>query len=1032
MEFLGENHELKAEAESILKKFEDQIENLKKSDTESFRRKFEKAPDVEAKSRHLRNLLETNIPASALLLDHLLKNQNRNPLEYLLLLSYRHSVAMSLESFTKARELAEKAHEIAKDLYLNAIRNYMDPKIPTKSAYNAYIKACVDLLLVCRYQGKVEEAQKFLEEATTVAEKENDTDDKHLLRIFYGDILLARGQLNKAIEDVFHPLLRQQNLTDYNKGLLLQKLGNACRSAARWGQAKEHLRKSILIARNQGDKISEYDRATDLGNVYRSEGRIADALKKQASHMGYAFNRGDVWGLTVACFNMGFAFYSITPKPDLARALKLLSLKHELASRTANEPLRGMAFNNLGKVFCAMGQHEMALKVLSQSVKVAQETLNVAGEGMAYGNIGTSYRSLGNYEAAILNHTKYLTNASGRGDDGGVAIMQRELAIDYLCKGDLELAEKQVREAISTLETIRSKLGSEDSSKIANFDKNQAETYSLLQVILSRRGKFSEALALSELARSRALTDLIRDKIVKDMDVKSASWIYSSDFVSRWEELVDEILKDYKATADALETNFLVYSVLKDYDKNTVQQWLYIWLVLCKQMAGDGERIHFRRVILSEGVEEDTLVDSGFFASLTRSFKMASIKAIGELTAKTNSDEVKEEEDVDSEIPDTPEVKELLLLLGSFSLSETEQRKNLPVTSRIESVDRDLTQTEENEKHRAEMCLERVVEHASWERDGVKQLRRLYDVCISPIEDCLPESSDEKNAPKITIIPHEFLFNVPFCCLKNEKKQYFVERFALSYVPSLRALFLLNQRYKYLKERQGQRKLQLLAMGDPVMVLDVPVLSSSGDEAKNVQTIFGSEQCRLALRDEATKELLLLELKNIDVLHVATHACPQDSEVSVGSRKEKLHGIIKLVAGKNPQCDYSMRGCLLLAPSDKNCYGVVEAKEIAATECTCQLVTLSCCETGLGTLTGDGVVGLYRAFFTAGAAAVLVTLWKISDDKTPIFMHHFYSEFKATGNVFRSLRSAMLFCIREKKLPPQQWAAFSLVGAEVF
>ncbi|XP_035218042.1 tetratricopeptide repeat protein 28-like [Stegodyphus dumicola] len=1022
MEFLGENHELKAEAESILKKFEDQIENLKKSDTESFRKKFEEAPDVEAKGKHLRNLLETNIPASSLLLDHLLENKNRNPLEYLLLLSYRHSVAMSLESFTKARELAEKAHEIAKDLYLNAIRNYMDPKIPRKSAYKAYIKACVDLLLLCRYQGKIEEAQKFLDEATTVAEKENVINDKHLLRIFHGDILLARGQLNKAIDDVFHPLLHQQNLTDYNKGLLLQKLGNACRSAARWGQAKNHLRKSILIAQNQGDKISEYDRVTDLGNVYRSEGRIADALKKQASHMGYAFNRGDLWGLTVACFNMGFAFYSITPKPDLARALKLLSLKHELASRTANEPLRGMALNNLGKVFCAMGQHEMALKVMTQSVKVAQQTLNIAGEGMAYGNIGTSYRSLGNYEAAILNHTKYLTNASGRGDDGGVAIMQRELAIDYLCKGDLELAEKQVREAITTLESIRSKLGPEDSSKIANFDKNQAETYSLLQVILCRRDKFSEALALSELARSRALTDLIRDKIVKNMDVKSASWIYSSDFVSRWEELVDEILNDYKATADALETNFLVYSVLKDYDKNTVQQWLYIWLVLCKQMAGDGERVHFRKVILSEGVEEDTLVDSGYFASLTRSFKMASVKAIGELTAKINSDEVKDEEDVDSEIPDTPEVKELLLLLGSFSLSESEQSENLSVTTQIESVDRDLSKTEENDNTRAEMFLERVVEHASWEQDGVKQLRRLYDVCISPIEDCLPESSDE-NAPKITIIPHEFLFNVPFCCLKNEKKQYFVERFSLSYVPSLRALFLLNQRYKYLKERQGQRKLQLLAMGDPVMVLDVPDLRYSGDEAKNVQTIFGSEQCRLALKEEATKKLLLSELKNIDVLHVATHACPQDTE-----------------AGKKPQCDYSMRGCLLLAPSDENCYGVVEAKEIAATECICQLVTLSCCETGLGTLTAlpnmiqwvaNGILLLFDAVVYLRIVYDMLEAKKLRC-KRYISLFSLFIDHTATGNVFRSLRSAMLFCIREKKLPPQQWAAFSLVGAEGF
>jgi CHAT domain-containing protein len=46
------------------------------------------------------------------------------------------------------------------------------------------------------------------------------------------------------------------------------------------------------------------------------------------------------------------------------------------------------------------------------------------------------------------------------------------------------------------------------------------------------------------------------------------------------------------------------------------------------------------------------------------------------------------------------------------------------------------------------------------------------------------------------------------------------------------------------------------------------------------------------------------------------------------------------------------------------------------------VVVLSACDTGLGTLTGDGVVGLARSFFQAGVASVIVSLWAVPDAPT--------------------------------------------------
>ncbi|MGL4398621.1 MAG: CHAT domain-containing protein [Luteolibacter sp.] len=56
-----------------------------------------------------------------------------------------------------------------------------------------------------------------------------------------------------------------------------------------------------------------------------------------------------------------------------------------------------------------------------------------------------------------------------------------------------------------------------------------------------------------------------------------------------------------------------------------------------------------------------------------------------------------------------------------------------------------------------------------------------------------------------------------------------------------------------------------------------------------------------------------------------------------------------------------------------------------------RLVTLSSCESGAGTpVSGEGLLGLRRAFSLAGAREIVVALWPVSDDSTPGFMERFY------------------------------------------
>ena len=96
------------------------------------------------------------------------------------------------------------------------------------------------------------------------------------------------------------------------------------------------------------------------------------------------------------------------------------------------------------------------------------------------------------------------------------------------------------------------------------------------------------------------------------------------------------------------------------------------------------------------------------------------------------------------------------------------------------------------------------------------------------------------------------------------------------------------------------------------------------------------------------------------------------------------------------------------------------------------LAVLSCCQSGDGTITSDGVLGLQRGFKKAGAKTILMSLWKVNDSATSILMKKFYENLAKEMTTTEALRIAQQ-SLREfdKGIydDPYYWAAFVLLDA---
>jgi CHAT domain-containing protein/tetratricopeptide (TPR) repeat protein len=203
------------------------------------------------------------------------------------------------------------------------------------------------------------------------------------------------------------------------------------------------------------------------------------------------------------------------------------------------------------------------------------------------------------------------------------------------------------------------------------------------------------------------------------------------------------------------------------------------------------------------------------------------------------------------------------------------------------------------------------------------------------------------------------------------------------------------------------------------------------------------EPAHLLTGKHATEHAFKTRAPGFRILHVATHGFFLGSGCSVTNAQTRaVSGVTTASEGWNTQSPLLQGGLAFADVNDRvqssgdQEDGVLTAEEVAGLDLDgVEWAVLSACDTGLGAITtGEGVLGLRRAFRIAGARTVIMSLWSVEDRATREWMRSLYeARFRDQEDTSEAMRAASRNVLRNRRsnqmsTHPFFWAAFVAAG----
>ena len=784
--------------------------------------------------------------------------------------------------------------------------------------------------------------------------------------------------------------IKTNQLTQTNGSELFQK-GTAYYQSRQLKEAVKAWEQALNLFRRSQDERGEMETLgalsagyIELGEYDRTSG-YGEQLLKLAQRLNNPQTQAQALG------NLGIAYQRLgNYSKSIASNQQALTIFRSLKMQQAE----GQLLSNLGNTYAIIGDYDRAITVYKQSLEIARSAKNVQQEGNVLSNLGAVHTNKGEDRQALTFYQDSLKIAESLQDRSLQIGILINLGTTHYLLGDQNLGIAKYQQAQTLAQQLEnpqllgdvlSNLGLiyEDRREYAKAIQAHEQS---VQIALASKNPRAEALARNNLAHTLLATNQLADA---QRHLRTA--IESLDRVRSGLSDLEQV--------NIFDTQVSTYNLLQQVLIADRQPEAAL------EVSEQGRARAFAQLLASRSDAGSKATPNSEAASLSTP-SIAKIRQIAQQhNATLVSYTIIPDEQFKFRGKQRGREAELFIWVVQPDGKVTFRRVDLkPLLQKDITLQQTVTVSR---CLRLRSSAQRCPRSEKFPQGDYPALKELYQLTIAPIADLLPKNPDDY----VIFIPQDSLFLLPFAALQTADDKFLIEKHTILSAPSIQVLdFTARQRQRQVTDLNRSS----VVVGNPTMPKIAPTvgatpiqlspLPGSEQEAKAIGLLLKTKPL---IGAKATKANFLKNLEQARFIHLATHGL-----LNYGTQEG-------IPATEVP-------GALALAPAGKD-DGLLTSREIFNLKLNAKLVVLSACDTGRGKITGDGVIGLSRAWIAAGVPSAIVSLRAVPDLPTRNLMISFYQNFTKTSNIARSLRQAMLDTMKTDRTPIN-WAAFMLIG----
>lgn len=869
--------------------------------------------------------------------------------------------------------------------------------------------------------------------------------DKYYLVCLNTDAQINQGEgkYEKALE-IFTKLIGlHESLSPIDTNNYITSLNNAAEAYRVVGKYDEALKFS-LKAKSVADKFSNVDKL-DLASIHNSLGLIYEA-------MGDAKQSEDNYDKSIAIYK----FLKLEYSPDYTNPL-----------------------NNKANLYRSLGRSKQAMDLLMEVIHIRKESIGThhANYANAINNVGLIYCDQYMYKEALpyLLEAKNIYKELLGEEHQFYANILNNLASTYA-----HLKQYKEAKALSdkALEIIKRTVG-EEHERYAYFLGNTIAMYDGLGMYdkAIQNIEKSNAIILKKFgAKHTSYIDGLYNIAYFDWKLKNYSGAkkYYIDALARYKEQFDnyfesmsenEQLQFYDVLGERFEYfNSFVFTYVSLFPKEDHSELLTVCF---------NYQLFLKSILLNNNINARREILSSKDTSLVNTYnKWIEAKQLLSSSFRDLSTENKYWSDADMELYANKLEEQLKKKSKLFSSNTTVTFKNIQSKLQANEAAINIIRAQKNpndtvsnyvyaafilKKNSPAPVFVRITNSKEFETDYVTFYN---DQIESKKEDKLSYNRFWKQiaaqipgVTKIYLSPDGIYNQVNLYTLLNPTtNKYVIDETSIAVLPNL--TYILNNEksnpnntaqlfgfpdyeFDFSKNKHNVDAPKLLAV-NRFGFSELPALPGTKTEVENISASLEASKWKVnAYTKEQASEEQLKKVNSPKVLHIATHGFFLKNLDNFGDDKSIL-GFETTKLRENPllRSGIMMAGASVVARDTMNTAheqdGIFTAYEASLLNLSnTDLVVLSACETGLGvSINNQGVFGLQRAFYIAGAKNLIMSLWVVDDDATQILMSEFYKEWSlnpAKENISKAFNKAQLE-VRKKYPHPYYWGAFTLLG----